>query len=209
VLTAVERILILRGTDLLKDIGPPQLRRLAEVTREVEWWKGDTIYKEDELADALYMVVEGRFRLTIGERVTSEVGPGEAFGTWALVDESRRGHRVECIEDGLALVLSRDDFDDVAAGDLTLLRQVVRALTGRLRSLVSERPDEARIEGEGVEKPEALDESKSNVLEIETSTSSSKAAESPPPAESPASATHDLALPRNGEAHVGDATEPE
>lgn len=184
-LTSVERVLILKGADLLNDIGPRHLLRLAEVAREVELWKGDTIYKEDDLADGLYMVVEGRVRLTTGERVTSEVGPGEAFGTWALVDESERGHRVECIEDGLALMLDRDDFYDVAAGDLTLLREVVRALAKRLRSLVSERPEEARIEGEGVEKPDALDEAKSNLLEIETSTSSTAAvAPAPTPGES-------------------------
>jgi signal-transduction protein with cAMP-binding, CBS, and nucleotidyltransferase domain len=111
--------------------------------------------------------------------VTSEVGPGEAFGTWALVDESERGHRVECIEDGVALMLDRDDFYDVAAGDLTLLREVVRALTKRLRSMASKLPEEARIEGEGIEKPEALDETKSNALEIATSASSAAAAAKP------------------------------
>jgi hypothetical protein len=49
----------------------------------------------------------------------------------------------------------RDEFYDVAAGDLRLLQEVVRALARRLRALVSERPEEARVEGEGIEKPEA------------------------------------------------------
>jgi len=167
-LTAVERVLILKGADLLNDVGPRHLLRLAEVAEEVEIWKGDTIYKEDDLADGLYMVVEGRVRLTSGDKTTSEVGPGESFGTWALVDDSERGHRVECIEDGLALKLPRDEFYDVAAGDLALLQVVVRALAKRLRKLVSERPEEARIEGEGVEKPEALDETKTKPLVLET-----------------------------------------
>jgi len=74
------------------------------------------------------------------------------------VDDSARGHRAECIADGLALALHRDDFYDVAAGDLTLLQEVVRALAKRLRALVAERPEEARVEGEGVEKPEAMAE---------------------------------------------------
>ena len=168
-LTAVERVLILKGADLLNDVGPRHLLRLAEVAEEVEIWKGDTIYKEDDLADGLYMMVEGRVRLTTGEKTMSEVGPGESFGTWALVDDSERGHRVECIEDGLALKLPRDEFYDVAAGDLALLQVVVRALAKRLRKLVSERPEEARIEGEGVEKPEALDEAKTKPLVLETS----------------------------------------
>lgn len=155
-LTPVERVLILKGADLLKDVGPRHLLGLAQVAREIEIAKGETLYGEDDPADALYMVVEGRVRLSTGDRTTSEVGPGEAFGTWALVDDSRRGHRAECTEDGLALALQREDFYDRAAGDLTLLQGVLRVLAKRLRSLVSDRPEEARVEDEGVEKtPEA------------------------------------------------------
>jgi hypothetical protein len=154
-LTAVERVLILKGADLLSDVGPRHLLGLADVAREVEILKGDTIYKEDDPADALYMVVEGRVRLSTGDRTMSEVGPGEAFGTWSLVDDSARGHRAECTEDGLTLALNREEFYDVAAGDLPLLQEVVRALAKRLRALVAERPEEARVESEGVEEPKA------------------------------------------------------
>ena len=154
-LTPVERVLILKGADLLKGVGPRHLLGLAELAREIEISKGDVLYEEDDPADALYMVVEGRVRLSTGGRTTSEVGPGEAFGTWALVDDSRRGHRAECTEDGLALALQREDFYDMAAGDLTLLQEVVRVLAKRLRSLVTDRPEEARVEGEGIEQPEA------------------------------------------------------
>lgn len=157
-LTAVERVLILRGADLLREVGPRHLLGLAEVAREVEWSAGDCVYEEADAAEALYMIVEGRVRLSAGGRTISEVGPGEAFGTWALVDDSARGQRAECLEDGMALALHRDEFYEVAAGDLALLQEVVRALARRLRALVSERPEEARVEGEGVEKTETMAE---------------------------------------------------
>lgn len=172
-LTAVERVLILKGADLLHDVGPRRLLELAEVAREVEISKGDTIYREEDAADALYMMVEGRVRLSAGEQAIAEVGPGESFGTWALVDDSERGQRAECIEDGLALAVHRDEFYDVAAGDRRLLQEVVRALARRLRELVTERPEEARVEGEGVEKPEAM---------VETETFESDAAADAVPA---------------------------
>jgi len=157
-LTSVERVLILKGADLLREVGPRHLLRLAEVAIEVELSAGDTIYKEDDPADALYMLVEGRVRLSSAGRPLSEVGPGEAFGTWALVDGSERGQQAEVLEDGVALAVHRDQFYDVAATDLMLLQEVVRALAKRLRALVSERPEAARVEGEGIEKPEALAE---------------------------------------------------
>jgi CRP-like cAMP-binding protein len=157
-LTAVERVLILKGADLLKDVGPRHLLRLANVAQEIEIFEGDVIYDENDPADALYIVVEGRVRLTTDQGRISEVGARESFGTWSLVDDSERKHRAECIEDGLTLALRRDDFYDVAAGDVTLLLEIIRALAKRLRDLVVERPEEARVEGEGIEKPKALEE---------------------------------------------------
>jgi len=156
-LTAVERVLIMKGADLLRGVGPRHLLGLANVAREIPMYRGDTIYLETDAADALYMVVDGRVRLLTEDRVTSEVGPGEAFGTWSLVDDSARGHRAQCVEDGLALALHRDEFYDIAAGDLSLLQELVRVLAKRLRAL-AETPEEARVEGEGVEKPEAVTE---------------------------------------------------
>jgi len=156
--TPVERVLVLQGVDLLKDVGPRHLLALAEVAREVEILSGDTIYREDDAADALYIAVEGRVRLSVDGRVLSEVGKGEAFGSWALVDDSSRGQRAECIESGVALALDRDAFYELAAADLTVLQQVVRVLAKRLRALVADQPHEARVEGEGVEKPEAVQE---------------------------------------------------
>jgi signal-transduction protein with cAMP-binding, CBS, and nucleotidyltransferase domain len=164
-LTAVERVLILQGADLLRDLGPRHLLELADVAREVELTAGETIFQESDAADALYMVVEGRVRLSTGEKTISEVGPGEAFGTWALVDDSARGQRAECLEDGLALALHRSAFYDVAAGDLDLLQGVVRGLAKRLRELVQERPEEARVEGEGVDKPAALIEAEAAAVD--------------------------------------------
>jgi Cyclic nucleotide-binding domain len=156
-LTPVERVLILKGVDLLKDVGPRHLLGLANVAREVEIFDGDAIYEETDGADALYIVVEGRVRLSNDGRTMSEVGPGESFGTWSLVDDSARGHRAVCADTGRVLALNRDDFYDLAAADLTLLTELVRVLAKRLRALTAERPpEEQRVEGEGSEKPEAL-----------------------------------------------------
>src|SRR5215470_15892161 len=157
-MTPVERVLVLQGVDLIKDVGPRHLLSLAEVAREVEIWSGDTIYREEDAADALYIVVTGRVRLSVQGKTISEVGPGEAFGSWALVDDSMRGGRADCVENGTALALDREEFYELASTDLSLLQQVVRVLAKRLRALVAAQPEEARVEGEGVEKPEAVQE---------------------------------------------------
>jgi hypothetical protein len=195
VLTPVERVLILKGADLLKDVGPRHLLGLAEVAREIEITEGDTLYQEEDAADALYLVVEGRVRLSTGGQTTSEVGPGEAFGTWSLVDDSERGHRAECIEDGLTLALHRDEFYDIAASDLTLLQGIVRLLAKRLRALVAERPHEARVEGEGVEKPEAVEEAEAAAATTAPAGEAAPSAGAPPATAGAATAAAALGRP--------------
>jgi len=149
--TTVEKVLTLKQIDLLQTAGPRHLLALADLVREVDMTAGQTIYGESDLADAIYVVNQGRVRLLAGAKELSTVGPGEAFGTWALVDDSERGQRAECTEDGLLVALGREDFYEFAAGDPTILFGVIRVLARRLKSLVAERPEESRIEGEGME----------------------------------------------------------
>ena len=174
-MTPVERVLYLQGVDLLKDVGPRHLLALAEVAREVDIWAGDTIYREEDPADALYIMVDGRVRLSVNGKPISEVARGEAFGSYALVDDSARLQRAECLESGTALALDREEFYEVASADLTVLQQVVRVLAKRLRALVETQPEQARVEGEGAEKPEA-------VQEVEEQASAAAAAGSAAPA---------------------------
>lgn len=150
-MTTVEKVLTLKQIDLLETAGPRHLLALAELVREVEMTAGQAIYGEADLADAIYVVHRGRVRLSTGEKELSTVGPGEAFGTWALVDDSERGQRAECAEDGMLVALGREDFYDLATTDPTLLIGVLRVVARRLKALVAERPEEARIEGEGME----------------------------------------------------------
>lgn len=170
-LTPVERVLVLKGVDLLRSVGPRHLLGLANVAREIELEPDQVIYTEEDRADALYIVVEGTVRLSTNGTTTSEVEPGEAFGTWALVDDSARGHRAISATEGRALVVQRDDFYDLASGDLTLLTELVRVLAKRLRELAAGAPPgEARVEGEGVETPgeEAREERAEAAVEGDT-----------------------------------------
>jgi CRP-like cAMP-binding protein len=152
-LTPVERVLILKNIDLLEGVGPRDLAVLAGAAREEEIWEGQKIYDETDPADALYVVVKGRVRISTGDRVLSEVKPGESFGTWSLVDDSPRGHQAVCIEDGAVLALEREEFYEVAADQSAILRELLRVLARRLRKLVEERPEEARLAGEGAAEP--------------------------------------------------------
>jgi len=148
-MTIVERVLTLKQIDLLEGAGPRHLLGLAELVREVEMRTGQAIYGDADLADAIYVVFTGRVRLLAGGKELSTVGPGQAFGTWALVDDSARGQSAECVEDGVLVALGREEFYEFASGDPGLLSGIIHLLARRLKAIVAERPEEARVEVEG------------------------------------------------------------
>ncbi len=133
--------------DLLREQGlsAQELRLLATYSREERFPAGALIFAEGERGDTLYIVVEGRVRISrmvpgMGEECLAILDRGEVFGEMALIDEQPRsadarshqgGTTVFSISAGLLQeVLSMDP--DAAAQFLTLL---CRLLCRRLRAM--------------------------------------------------------------------------
>ena len=82
---------------------------------------GKRVFDEGMQADGFYVVMEGRFKLIIsdpdgGEDTVREYGPGDHFGERVIFGEGTRTGLVVCLEDGLLLVVARDDFQRFANG---------------------------------------------------------------------------------------------
>src|SRR5262249_48902264 len=90
----------------------------------------------------LYLVLKGRVRISrsvtgAGEEALSILGPGEAFGEMALVDEVPRSADAIVHESCRLLVLPREAFKDLLLLEKALAHDVlwnfVRVLCARLR----------------------------------------------------------------------------
>ena len=91
---------------------------LAETAKRaptLQFDAGDTVVKQGEPADALYVVVDGQADVVRrdwdgGERVLAQLGPGEFFGEIGLLTESRRTASVRAATRLKLLALDRDSF---------------------------------------------------------------------------------------------------
>jgi CRP-like cAMP-binding protein len=77
---------------------------------------GRPLYQPGEVADALYLVESGRFRVFMTERPGTErvlqfLGPGEIVGEAAFMAESNYVTGAQAIENAAVLRLSRADFE--------------------------------------------------------------------------------------------------
>lgn len=144
--TVIEKVILLQDVDVFAEVPTENLAVLAAVADEVSLLAGDVLYREDDPADALYMVLDGRIRLSRGDRTVVEAGPGEAFGTWALFDDAPRLTTAEAVADATLLRIDRDDFIDLMADHVRIAQGVIKTVARRLRGLAAAgsgpRPDE-------------------------------------------------------------------
>lgn len=118
------------------------LALIAAVASEETLARGKRLFSYGEVGDALYVIVEGKVRISrevagMGEEALAVLGPGEVFGEMALLDETPRSADATAHETCRMLVITKEAFDDLLFLHKDLAYEVlwscVRMLSSRLR----------------------------------------------------------------------------
>jgi CRP-like cAMP-binding protein len=99
-LDLIKKVRVAAGTDLSMDWLRPYMKRRKYRT-------GDVLFRKGDLADEIFLVGKGRFRVV---ELGAELRPGQIFGELGLLTAGyRRTQSVECVEDGHVLTLPYDE----------------------------------------------------------------------------------------------------
>jgi len=103
---------------------------------------GETLVSQGEASDALYLVVSGRFQVTIEgqEDPVVEIGPGKSIGELGFFSESARTATVTAARDSLVLRLLREDFDALCRRSPEIWPTIVSMLARRLVRIATAKP---------------------------------------------------------------------
>jgi ATP:ADP antiporter, AAA family len=132
----IEKVFLLQRVDLLHGARGANLALIASIAEEVDVPPGTVLIAAGEPTSAMYIVTQGAVTLSgVGEHI--RLGPEEAFGTWALIDESPSP--IEAVADGQARLLriTRLDLEDLLADHSELAVALLRGLARRMRNLVA------------------------------------------------------------------------
>jgi CRP-like cAMP-binding protein len=110
------------------------------IARRRTFRRGEVVFHQDDPADSLHLVVEGRFgiarRTTIGEDTLLAIRiRGQAFGELALVSGRERSATVTALEEGETLCVHRIDFDELRARHSSVDRVLVSLLARQLQRM--------------------------------------------------------------------------
>ena len=92
------------------------------------------LVRQGETADALYVVVTGRFLVTVDGRreAVAELGPGQPVGEIAFLAGGVRTATVTALRDSLVLRLGRAEFEELSAKSPSILHTLTVTLARRV-----------------------------------------------------------------------------
>ncbi len=131
----------LKKVDLFSRMSARQVARLARLATRRSFPAGTQILRRGDTGVALYLICEGRVRVTVNrdddetDTVLGELGSGQVFGEMALIDEGPRSANVTALEPVTCLLLTRWDFMEAVGSDADLARALLPVLCARIRNL--------------------------------------------------------------------------
>lgn len=136
--TAPNKIAILRGHDLFRELDDDACARIAAYAKLKEVPRGATIFSKGDMGACMFAVVSGRVLVTTSSSegksaVLNQIEEGEVFGEIALLDGQPRTADAVAAVDCLLMVLERRDFIPVLESSPEIAIRLLEILSGRLR----------------------------------------------------------------------------
>jgi CRP/FNR family cyclic AMP-dependent transcriptional regulator len=129
---------VLGRAPLFEALDEGAAKTLRASVAEMNLVRGQTLFSEGDAGDRLYLVLDGKVKLTRTapdgrENLLSVLGPGEMFGELSLFDPRPRTASAVAITEARLAGLGHDDLRPFLTGHPEVAVHLLRALARRLR----------------------------------------------------------------------------
>ena len=129
---------VIRSAPLFSALNDEEAASLRASMTQVKVSKGHTLFKEGDVGDRLYVVLEGKLKLGTTsidgrENLLSILGPGEMFGELSLFDPEPRTATATAVTDAKLLALAHDQVIGLVTRHPQASLELLRRLAQRLR----------------------------------------------------------------------------
>lgn len=114
--------------DFLESFGVPLKRFKA----------GEMLFQKGEAGGAMYLVLEGRIEIRLGDKVADTAGLYAIIGEMALLDAAPRSATAVAVTGGEVAVIDRQTFLDLVRENPSFSLYVMRAMAQRVRHMNDE-----------------------------------------------------------------------
>jgi signal transduction histidine kinase len=128
----------LESCKLFGQLSAAEVALVRQVAHEFAFADGQIIFKEGDDGDGIYMVKSGKVQISalVGQgerRPISSVTEGDTFGEMTIIDHDKRSASASADGAAEAYFIPRDDMIRLLGQSPTLMRNLVREISRRLR----------------------------------------------------------------------------
>jgi CRP/FNR family transcriptional regulator, cyclic AMP receptor protein len=129
----------LKQGDLFWGMDKAFVKSAMEMSTKESFDEGATVFREGDPANAFYILVKGRIKLTLGEKsreVYVAYQPGEIIGWSSLIGRDTLSATAYCLEPTILSKMDRDEFlkmlEKHPSEEATMFQRVATMLGNRL-----------------------------------------------------------------------------
>jgi CRP-like cAMP-binding protein len=127
-----DRVILLKKVALFSKLDNQTLMHLAEIVEDCYVRTHDFVFRQGEVADALYVIIDGLAAVVLDGKEIKQITAGEVFGEIALLGNFGRTAGVRANKELLLLRITKVAFEDLLERHAALRIGVVRHLARTL-----------------------------------------------------------------------------
>jgi HEAT repeat protein len=130
----LEQVLFLKQVPLFRDIPGEEIAGLLPIVEQIEFAAGETLIRQGDHGDSLYIIVEGTLAIDVNGRGQGTKGPRDVIGELAILSGEPRAATCSAVSAGVALRIRREPFWELMRERPEVSLGVIRILIGYLRA---------------------------------------------------------------------------
>ncbi|MCR4318694.1 MAG: Crp/Fnr family transcriptional regulator [Planctomycetes bacterium] len=144
----------IRQVSIFSSLSSDGLDEIAAIAKVETFRKGRFLFRKDDLADGLYIILRGLIKITQFSHLRKAktlaiLGAGTFFGEMAIINEERRSASAIVLTDAELLKIEKQDFKHLLADNFDITYAILQQVCSRLRAADREIEDHTfkNIEG--------------------------------------------------------------
>ena len=137
-----DKILRLKEINIFEGLSVSELAAIASVTEEVDYPTGETVIREGESGETMFLIIKGEVSVIKGageegerEIELARIGTGDYFGEMALFEDAVRSATIRTAEEARFLILHKQEFTEIVREYPQIALHICKALSARMREL--------------------------------------------------------------------------
>ncbi|GAB4483603.1 MAG: hypothetical protein OHK006_05160 [Thermodesulfovibrionales bacterium] len=141
----MEEMDLLKKIFFLNGLTTGELIKINILAQKADFREGETIFREGDPGDALYIIKEGTVRIEKGSCHIDTLGPGEPIGEMAFIDKGPRSATLVAHSDVSLIRIPADQLEQVFEIDKNLAFKIHTAIIKNLAKRLREANEALKV----------------------------------------------------------------